>query len=368
LGYLISYLFSPTMLKRGSNMNTPRRKLLLTSLVALVVALSCGPDLPATTVAPPTPSDTPIPLVATSTETESPTEAPASDTPGPTATNTEVPCTPDSAFETDLNLPDGTLVSPGETVTKSWQISNDGDCTWNSEYTWEQIDSSGNLFRGVPLSIPVSSVVAPGGTLNISVQVRLDPGATLGDRYTATFQLRSPDGVLFGTHPFARVYAVNGTGRCPTSTGGTGYFINLTDRFCFLYPSNHSAYIGIPGDTMVVAPTPAGPGEHVVPYVSISNAGSTAGQTVAQWANSQILAALGGGPLPPTTSTTVGGLPAIQTDGLPGILGVRTIYVIKSGTGFEITVYPVDAGFPSETTDALALWSIVRGDFAFFNP
>jgi hypothetical protein len=102
--------------------------------------------------------------------------------------------------------------------------------------------------------------------------------------------------------------------------------------------------------------------------VSISNAGSTAGQTVAQWANSQMLAALGGGPLPPSTSTTVAGLPAIQTDGLPGILGVRTIFVVKDTTGFEITVYPVDGGFPAETADALALWGVVRGDFAFFNP
>jgi hypothetical protein len=354
-------------LAKGFNMKKRRRKLLLTSLIALAVAMSCGPELPGTTVAPSTPTDTPIPLVATATEAE--TEPPsASDTPAPTATDTEVPCTPDSAFETDLSLPDGTLLSPGETVTKSWQISNDGDCTWDSSYTWDQIDAAGNDFLGVPLSIPVSSVVAPGGTLNISVQVRLDPGATLGDRYTATFQLRSPEGDLFGTHPFARVYAVNGTGRCPIATGSLDYFIHLTDRFCFLYPGDHNAYIGIPGDTMVVAPPPPGPGEHVVPFVSISNAGSTAGQTVAQWANSQMLAALGGGPLPPTTSTTVAGLPAIQTDGLPGILGVRTIFVVKGTTGFEITVYPVDGGFPAETADALALWGIVRGDFAFFNP
>jgi hypothetical protein len=346
-----------------------RRRLLLTSLVALAVAMSCGPDLPATTVAPATPSNTPIPLVATSTDTEGPAEATSTTEPaGPTATETDVPCTPDSAFGTDLNLPDGTLVSPGETVTKSWQISNDGDCTWDSSYTWDQIDASGNLFRGVPLSIPVSSVVAPGGTLNISVSVRLDPGATLGERYTATFQLRSPDGVLFGTHPFARVYAVNGTGICPLATGSLDPFIHLTDRFCFLYPDDHDAYIGVPGDTMVVAPAPPGPGEHVVPYVSISNAGSTAGQTVAQWANSQMLAALGGGPVPPTSSTTVGGQPAIQTDGLPGILGVRTIYVIKDNTGFEITVYPVDGGFPDETADAIALWGIVRSDFAFYDP
>jgi hypothetical protein len=49
-------------------------------------------------------------------------------------------------------------------------------------------------------------------------------------------------------------------------------------------------------------------------------------------------------------------------------LGNRTIYVIKDTTGFEITVFPVDGGFPTETADALALWGVVRGDFAFFDP
>jgi len=342
-----------------------RARLFLTSFIALVVAMSCGPALPTETTTPaaPTTTDTPAPLVPTAvkTEMEAPTEAPL-----PTATDTEVPCTPDSAYDVDLNLPDGTLISPGEIVIKSWRIDNDGDCTWTPDYTWEQIETAGNDFLGVPLSIPVPGTVPPGGSLDISVEIRLDPGATLGDVYTATFQMRSPGGDLFGAHPYARVYAVNGTGICPLATASLDPFIHLTDRFCFLYPDTHDAYIGIPGDTIVRDPSPD-LGE-VVPFVGISNAGSTAGQTVAQWANSQMLAALGGGPLPPTINTSVDGLAAIQTDGLPGILGTRTIFVIKDNTGFEITVYPVDAGFPDETADAIALWGTVRADFEFYDP
>jgi hypothetical protein len=342
-----------------------RLGVLLLVLAVMVLISSCGTATPTATVAPATPTvtDTPIPLVPTSTETEMPTETPA-----PTATSTAVPCTPDSAFVTDLNLPDGSLVSPGETVTKSWRIENDGDCTWTTDYTWEQIDATGNRFTGVPLGIFLPGPVPPGGRLDISVEIRLDSGASLGEVYTARFQMRSPEGDLFGTHPYARVYAVNGTGVCPLATGSLDPFIHLTDRFCFLYPNDHDAYIGIPGDTMVVAPAPAGPGEHVVPYVSISNQGNTAGQTVQQWAQQQMTLAMGGGPLPPTSTTTVDGLPAVQTDGLPGLLGTRTIYVIKSNTGFVITVYPVDAGFPDETDDALDLWGIVRSEFTFYEP
>ena len=340
-----------------------RACIFLASLLALVLAMSCGPTFPSETATPlaATTTNTPVPLAPTATEMEAPTS-----TPPPSATPTGVPCTPDSAFVTDLDLPDGSLVSPGEVVTKSWRIQNDGDCTWTPDYSWDQIETAGNDFRGVPLSIPLPGSVPPGGMIDISVQIRLDPGATLGDVYTARFQMRSPEGDLFGTHPFARVYAVNGTGMCPLATGSLDPFIHLSDRFCFLYPDDHNAYIGIPGDTIVRAPAPD-PGE-VVPFVSISNSGSTAGQTVQQWANSQIIAAMGGGPVPPTTSTSLDGLPAVQTDGLPGILGNRTIYVIKNNTGFEITVFPVDAGFPDETADAIALWGTVRSDFAFFDP
>lgn len=342
-----------------------KASIFLAFLLALVAALGCGPTLPSETptVPVPTATDTLVPAAPTATPTEGPTN-----TPHPTATPTEVPCTPDSAHVADLDLPDGTLVSPGETVTKTWRIENDGDCTWTPEYTWNQIETAGNKFLGVPLSIPLAGTVPPGGTIDISVQIRLDPTATLGSVYTARFQMRSPGGDLFGAHPFSRIYAINGTGVCPLATGSLEAFINQADRFCFLNPGDHNAYIGIPGDTMVVAPAPPGPGEHVVPYVSIGNRGSTAGQTIQQWANSMMLAALGGGPLPPTSNTTVGAKSAIQTDGLPGILGNRTVYVINNNIGFEITVYPVDAGFPAETADALDLWNTIRTSFAFYAP
>jgi hypothetical protein len=263
-----------------------------------------------------------------------------------------------------LDLPDGTLVSPGETVTKSWRIENDGDCTWTPDYSWDQIDAAGNHFLGVPLSIPIPATVPPGGTLDISVQIRLDPGATLGDVYTASFQMRSPEGDLFGTHPFARIFAVNGTGVCPLGTGSLDPFVNLIDRYCFLYPNDHSASVGIPGDTFVRPPEAI----EGIPYVSINNRGNTAGQTVQQWALIEMTAAMGGRPLPPTSNTSLGGLAAVQTDGLPGRFANRMIFVIKDNTGFMIVVFPVDSLFPDETSEAIALWGTIRTNFVFYEP
>jgi hypothetical protein len=267
-----------------------------------------------------------------------------------------------------LSLPDGTLVSPGETVTKEWRIENDGDCTWTPAYTWDQIDAAGNHFLGVPLSIPMPETVPPGGTLDISVRIQLDAGAMLGDVYTAQFQMRSPEGDLFGTHPFARIFAVNGTGVCPLGTGSLDPFINPTDRFCLLYPNDHDAYFGILGETTYFrAPSPD-PGLDPAPTVSIYNKGNTAGLTVQQWALIEMTAAMGSLPLPPTSNTTVAGLPAVQTDGLPARYGHRVTYVIKDNTGFAIFVGPVDGLFPAETIDAIALWGIIRTHFVFYEP
>ena len=42
--------------------------------------------------------------------------------------------------------------------------------------------------------------------------------------------------------------------------------------------------------------------------------------------------------------------------------------MIKDNTGFEITVFPVDGGFPDETTDAIALWATIRTNFVFYAP
>jgi hypothetical protein len=267
----------------------------------------------------------------------------------------------------DITIPDGTLVSPGETVTKTWRIENDGDCTWTPEYMWEQIDASGNHFLAAPPSIPLPGEVPPGGTLDISVQLTLAGGAILGNEYTARFQMRSPTGDLFGTHPYARVFAVNGTGVCPSSTASLDSFIHLGDRYCFLYPNTHTSYIGATGSGQVSAPSPGGV-EPLIPSVGISNQGSVAGQNVQQWSTQMINLWKAPSTTPATGITTMGGETAIYTDDLPGIMGNRIVFVVHNNIGFSITVFPVDGSAPSETTDALDLWETIRSSFVFFGP
>lgn len=359
-----------------------RRALLLVVVMIIVPLMACN----LSTAANPTPSSgdaTPTDGGSAQSGGQQPSpgsgsDVPAQDTqpvetaaPLPTATEispTATPCTSDSEFIDDLNIPDGTLLSPGETFTKSWRIRNDGSCIWTTDYTWEQINSSGNDLVATTLSMPLPHEVAPGEELDISVELTLDAGATLGSRQVARFQMRSPAEGNFGTRPFASIFAVNGSGVCPPGNANLDPYIHLTDRYCFLYPDTHTANEGVTGAVSVSAPPPGGPGEQIVPAVSISNDGSVSGLTIQQWSNQKISAAQAPGNPPTTTNTTIGGEPAVAAEGLPGIMGTRIVYVIHDNTGYVITVFPVDGSAPDETDDALDLWDIIRTSFVFYGP
>jgi hypothetical protein len=50
-------------------------------------------------------------------------------------------------FVDDLTIPDGTLVSPGESLDKRWKVKNIGSCNWDFSY---QIALIAGLAMGVP--------------------------------------------------------------------------------------------------------------------------------------------------------------------------------------------------------------------------
>ena len=51
----------------------------------------------------------------------------------PIATPTPV-CDPYLTYISDLSLPDGTIVEPGQTLDKRWQVENSGSCNWDKRY------------------------------------------------------------------------------------------------------------------------------------------------------------------------------------------------------------------------------------------
>ncbi len=78
------------------------------------------------TATPITPTRTPMPTLTQQAATETPT--PEEPTPEPTATL--MTGVLDAAYVRDVSIPDGTVMAPGESFTKTWEIENTGEIPW----------------------------------------------------------------------------------------------------------------------------------------------------------------------------------------------------------------------------------------------
>jgi hypothetical protein len=118
------------------------------------------------------------------------TVVPPTFTPLPTNTNQPTPTTEcDKAqFISDITIPDGTTMTPGQAFTKTWRIKNIGTCTWAG---YSLVFDSGDAMNGA-----ASSAIAntpPGGTVDISIN--LVAPATVGN-YRGYWRIRSTSGYL----------------------------------------------------------------------------------------------------------------------------------------------------------------------------
>jgi hypothetical protein len=137
----------------------------------------------------------PIPLIPGPGPTYTPTFLPTpTPTSIPTITPTPVPCNL-AGFVTDVTIPDGTLVSPGSTFTKTWRMRNLGSCAWSADY--QLVFVSGDQLNG-PTHLPLGKSAAPGQTIDISVELTAPeaPGT-----YKGVYKLADASGSIFGIGP-----------------------------------------------------------------------------------------------------------------------------------------------------------------------
>ena len=90
----------------------------------------------------------------------------------------------------DVNIPDNTQVTAGQSFVKTWKIKNSGTCTWGTGY--KIIFSSGDQMSGQPQPLPLP--VAPGQEIEISVNF-IAP-TKLGS-YSSAWTLENASGRLF---------------------------------------------------------------------------------------------------------------------------------------------------------------------------
>lgn len=84
-----------------------------------------------------------------------------------------------ATFITDVTIPDGMKMDPGESFTKTWRVKNTGYCTWTSEYSL--VYFAENQMEGAD-RYPLTTSVMPGADVDISVVLTapLTPGKHRG--------------------------------------------------------------------------------------------------------------------------------------------------------------------------------------------
>jgi hypothetical protein len=127
-------------------------------------------------------------------------------------------CTLQATFVKDVTIPDGTVMSPGQKFTKTWQLKNSGTCTWTKDYKVVfYIGSS----MGANTSQGLGAVAAPGATISISIHMN---APTTAGSYKGDWLLSDPQGNTFGTELSGKVpfwvQIVVGSSAPPTDTPG----------------------------------------------------------------------------------------------------------------------------------------------------
>lgn len=109
----------------------------------------------------------------------------------PTAVPPAAACVNIAQFVTDVTIPDGTILLPGQAFKKVWRVLNTGTCTWNVNY---QLVFVGGASMTPANVLPIPST-APGGTADLVVpMVSPDvPGPHVG-----RWEMRSDKGAAFG--------------------------------------------------------------------------------------------------------------------------------------------------------------------------
>jgi len=106
--------------------------------------------------------------VPAANEPPAPSLAPTLPLPPAAAQSTQQTNCNAARFISDLNVPDGTTMTPGQTFTKSWRIKNVGTCTWTTDYLI--VFSGGDRITGAD-SQALPGNVAPGQEVDLSVNL-----------------------------------------------------------------------------------------------------------------------------------------------------------------------------------------------------
>jgi len=163
------------------------------------------------------PSDTPFPTL-----TASATFAPLATIPGGGGTTLPTVAATAScyrmAYVSDVTIPDNTAMTPGQTFTKTWKVSNTGSCGWDAGFKFAFV--SGEAMNGVTYTLP--SPVPANGIIDLSIDMTAPTnktGTVRGD-----WRMSTAGGQAFGDIVYVQIVV----GGATTGTATTGAAVTAT--------------------------------------------------------------------------------------------------------------------------------------------
>lgn len=152
-----------------------------------------------------------VPFTPFPTRTASPsaTETALSTTPEPSPTSN--PCF-NLLYISDVTIPDGTRLKPGETFTKTWLVQNIGGCAWRPGFTFRHV--GGDPMRGN--TVTLTEAIPTGAKREISIELVV-PGGINGVIESA-WQMADENGIFFGDTLFVQILVGDITTPAVTNT------------------------------------------------------------------------------------------------------------------------------------------------------
>ena len=120
----------------------------------------------------------------------------------PTPNKKYVPHCNNALFVSDITIPDGTALSPGEWFIKTWRMRNIGDCYWTKSYAL--VFGYGEQMGGKETQI--GQIVKPEETVDISIGM-LAPKEK--GWYAGWWRMKSESGDNFGEFVYVSIQVIN---------------------------------------------------------------------------------------------------------------------------------------------------------------
>ena len=99
----------------------------------------------------------------------------------------------------DVNVPDNTIMTPGQEFIKTWKVKNTGSCPWGAGYVLAYAGYSNQMSGQF---VALTEVIQPGQEVELSVQFKA-PDQT--GEYLSAWTMQNPQGVEFPEIVFVKI-------------------------------------------------------------------------------------------------------------------------------------------------------------------